>query len=200
MSCELKDILSRVDHTLLAQGARWEEIRTICDDGIRYGCASVCIPASYVKKAAEYVKNDYWFRPGGFAEPLLNATVPHAAALLMPPILRSAPAIPVYHDQRIMLTLRQSLKALQEDEYLLIFPEKQNGWHSYEQKISTGWMRLGELWYRASGRALKIYPVHIDTEKHVFRVSAPVWYDPARRFEEQEKELEDKLTRGIRGR
>ena len=55
MSCELKDILSRVDHTLLAQSARWEEIRTICDDGIRYGCASVCIPASYVKKAADYV-------------------------------------------------------------------------------------------------------------------------------------------------
>ena len=55
MRPELQEILSRVDHTLLAQGATWEEIRTICDDGIRYGCASVCIPASYVKQAAEYV-------------------------------------------------------------------------------------------------------------------------------------------------
>jgi len=52
---ELKDILSKVDHTLLSQTATWEEIRAICDDGIRYGCASVCIPASYVKQAAEYV-------------------------------------------------------------------------------------------------------------------------------------------------
>ncbi len=52
---ELKDILSRCDHTLLAQGASWEEIRTLCDDGIQYGCASVCIPASYVSRAAEYV-------------------------------------------------------------------------------------------------------------------------------------------------
>lgn len=51
---ELKDILSKVDHTLLSQTATWEEIRAICDDGIRYGCASVCIPASYVKQAAEY--------------------------------------------------------------------------------------------------------------------------------------------------
>ena len=52
---ELRDILSRVDHTLLAQGATWKEIQAICDDGIKYGCASVCIPASYVKQAAEYV-------------------------------------------------------------------------------------------------------------------------------------------------
>ena len=51
---ELKEILGKCDHTLLAQGATWEEIKTICDDGIRYGCASVCIPASYVRRAAEY--------------------------------------------------------------------------------------------------------------------------------------------------
>ena len=55
MNNELKSILSRVDHTLLAQSATWNEIKAICDDGIRYGCASVCIPASYVKQAAEYV-------------------------------------------------------------------------------------------------------------------------------------------------
>jgi len=55
MDKELQDILSRVDHTLLAQGATWKEIKAICDDGIKYGCASVCIPASYVKQAAEFV-------------------------------------------------------------------------------------------------------------------------------------------------
>ena len=55
MNAQLQNILSKVDHTLLAQGATWEQIRAICDDGIRYGCASVCIPASYVRQAAEYV-------------------------------------------------------------------------------------------------------------------------------------------------
>ena len=53
---ELKDILSKCDHTLLAQTATWDEIKAICDDGMKYGCASVCIPASYVKQAAEYVQ------------------------------------------------------------------------------------------------------------------------------------------------
>lgn len=51
-----KDILSRVDHTLLAQTATWAEIKEILDDAIKYKTASACIPAAYVKQAAEYVK------------------------------------------------------------------------------------------------------------------------------------------------
>ncbi len=52
---EIKEILSRVDHTLLSVNATWEEIKAICDDGINYACASVCIPPCYVKQAKEYV-------------------------------------------------------------------------------------------------------------------------------------------------
>lgn len=53
---EKKDILKIVDHTLLAQTATWEEIRQILDDAVKYGTASACIPAAYVKQAAEYVE------------------------------------------------------------------------------------------------------------------------------------------------
>lgn len=52
---DIKEILSAVDHTLLSQSATWEQIKTICDDGINYGTASVCIPPSFVKKAKDYV-------------------------------------------------------------------------------------------------------------------------------------------------
>ena len=52
---ELRDILSKVDHTLLRQTATWEEIRTLCDDGVRYGTASVCIPPSYIARAHNYL-------------------------------------------------------------------------------------------------------------------------------------------------
>lgn len=52
---DIKEILSKVDHTLLSQSATWEEIKAICDDGIKYETASVCIPASFVKQAKEYV-------------------------------------------------------------------------------------------------------------------------------------------------
>lgn len=52
---ELKHILAACDHTLLAQTATWEQIKAICDDGMKYETASVCIPASYVKQAKDYV-------------------------------------------------------------------------------------------------------------------------------------------------
>ena len=52
---ELKDILARCDHTLLGQTATWEDIKAICDDGMKYHTASVCIPAAYVRQAKEYV-------------------------------------------------------------------------------------------------------------------------------------------------
>lgn len=50
------EILSKVDHTLLAQTAAWEEIRQICDDAVTFGTASVCIPPAYVKPAGEYLE------------------------------------------------------------------------------------------------------------------------------------------------
>ncbi len=53
---EKKDILKTVDHTLLTQTATWEEIRGILDEGIKYNTASACIPAAYVKQAADYVE------------------------------------------------------------------------------------------------------------------------------------------------
>ena len=49
------EILKHVDHTLLAQDATWEDIRQILDDAVAYGTASACIPAAYVRRAADYV-------------------------------------------------------------------------------------------------------------------------------------------------
>ena len=52
---DIKEILSKCDHTLLGQTATWEDIKAICDDGMKYKTASVCIPPSFVKRAKEYV-------------------------------------------------------------------------------------------------------------------------------------------------
>lgn len=54
---EIKEILSICDHTLLKQDAVWEDIKKICDDGMEYKTASVCIPPAFVKQAKEYVKD-----------------------------------------------------------------------------------------------------------------------------------------------
>ena len=52
---ELKEILAKCDHTLLGKTATWADIKAICDDGMKFETASVCIPASFVKQAKEYV-------------------------------------------------------------------------------------------------------------------------------------------------
>lgn len=51
---DLQKIFSAVDHTLLSPAATWEQIRTVCEDGMKYKTASVCIPAAYVAKAKDY--------------------------------------------------------------------------------------------------------------------------------------------------
>lgn len=52
---DIKEILGKVDHTLLKPESTWEQIKAICDDGMKYETASVCIPPAFVKQAAEYV-------------------------------------------------------------------------------------------------------------------------------------------------
>lgn len=55
---DIRDILKKVDHTYLKQYAVWDEIKRICDEGMKYGTASVCIPPSFVKRACEYTKGN----------------------------------------------------------------------------------------------------------------------------------------------
>lgn len=55
---DVKEILSKCDHTLLGQTATWQDIQAICDDGMKYKTASVCIPPCYVKEAKDYVKDN----------------------------------------------------------------------------------------------------------------------------------------------
>ena len=53
---DIKNILEKVDHTILTQDATWKQVKEICDDGMKYETASVCIPPAFVKQAAEYVE------------------------------------------------------------------------------------------------------------------------------------------------
>ena len=85
---ELKDILAKCDHTLLTQTATWAEIKGVCDDGMKYHTASVCIPASYVKVNGDiYAKIQYNYAPDENMEPLNDAESTIAVEELMTPIV-----------------------------------------------------------------------------------------------------------------
>jgi len=151
------------------------------------------------KTARAFIRREGWWRKGSFMEPVHRTVIPVLAGAAVPPVLRSLPHIPVYTDRRIMLTLRESTRVLRRDECVVIFPEAPAQAASGRRPwISTGFLRLGELGYRACGRALKFYPVRVNREKRLFEVGKPVRYDPARRFSEQEKEIADQLAAWLR--
>ncbi len=151
------------------------------------------------KTCPAYVRQDYWWKPGCRMEPLYNATLPYLAAAVLPPVLKSAPTIPVYHDARVMTTMRQSLRFLKEGEQVVIFPEQPSGYLSHHDWINTGWLNITTLYHRATGKPLRMYPVHIDTHNHVFRIARPIAVDPARSLEEQTPEIVEARARGLRG-
>lgn len=151
------------------------------------------------KLVPAYVRQDYWWKPGCWAEPLLNVTLPYMAAAVLPPILRTVPGVPVYHDMRVMTTMRQSLRLLKEGKHLVIFPEQPSGWQSHHMWINTGFLQIAPMYYKATGKALKFWPVHIDYKKHAFQVAAPIAFDPERSLAEQTPEIEKVLAHGLRG-
>ena len=151
------------------------------------------------KECPAYVRQDYWWKPESKLAPLYSATIPYIAAAIIPPILTSAPTIPVYHDIRIMSTMHKSVDFMQKGGHIVIFPEQPSGFQSHHDWLNTGWMPLCTMWQRKSGRNVRLYPVHIDYKKHVFHVKAPLVWDGERSVEEQRDALAEAIGRGLRG-
>ncbi len=146
-----------------------------------------------------YVRQDYWWKPGCKMEWLYTRTIPYIAAAIIPPVLRRAPTILVYHDMRVMTTMRQSLRWLKDGKHLIIFPEQPSGYGSHHNWINTGFLQIAPMYYKATGKALRFYPVHIDYKEHVYRIAKPIAFDPERTLEEQTEEIAAVLAAGLRG-
>jgi hypothetical protein len=156
------------------------------------------------KEVPAYVRQDYWWEPGCKLEPLYNATIPYIAAALIPPVLKSAPTIPVYHPPAdtkfsVVTTIRASIAALEEGKHIVIFPEQPSGYKEHHTWINMEWLYLASVYQRRTGKNLRIYPVHIDQENRMFRIAKPVMLDPERSLDEQKPEIERILAAGLRG-
>lgn len=149
------------------------------------------------KQVPAYVRQDYWWKPGCFLEPLYNATLPYMAAAVLPPILRSVPGVPVYHDMQVIKTFRKSIEYLRQNDHLIIFPQQPSGYQSHHMELNRGFLQIAPMAYRTLGLALKFYPVHIDYKQRRFIVGTPVKYDSAVSLKEQEDRLLDGIAAGI---
>ena len=152
------------------------------------------------KEIPAYVRQDYWWEPGCFFEPLLNMTLPYLMALLLPPILGSVPGVPVYHDNRVIRTFRKSLEYVAQGHHLVIFSEQPAGHGSSEMELNRGFLQVAPLICKRTGKALKFYPVHVDRAARRITVSKPVPYDPALPLKEQEDGIIQALSKSILGK
>ncbi len=149
------------------------------------------------KAVPAYVRQDYWWQPGCLMEPLYNITLPYIAAILLPPLLKSAPGVPVYHDARGVKTFRQSIRHLKNGNCLIIFPEQPSGYQSHHTWINEGFLQIAPLAYRTLGIALKFYPVHLDHKNHLFHVSKPIRYEPGVPLDAQKPAMIEAIRQGI---
>ncbi len=149
------------------------------------------------KLVPAYVRQDYWWEPGCKMEPFYSATVPYIAAAVVPPILRSAPGVPVYHDSRVIKTFRRSIELLKEGKNMIIFTEQPAGHGLSGSELNKGWLQLLPMAWRTVKVALKVYPVHIDLEKRRITVSRPVAFDPELPLAQQEESILNAVKAGI---
>ncbi|MCE5343896.1 MAG: hypothetical protein LLF96_10010 [Eubacteriales bacterium] len=147
-----------------------------------------------------YVRQDYWWDPQSRWAPVLAHTLPYIAAAVLPPILRTTPTVPVYHDIRVIRTLRESLRILKEGEHLVIFPEQPSGHGTHEQELNRGFLQIAPVYVRATGKPLAFWPVCIDTIARVFRIGKPQYFDTLMTLETQADALIEALARGIGAR
>ncbi len=148
------------------------------------------------KLVPAYVRQDYWWDPKDRLAPLYDKTIPYITALLLPPILKSVPNVPVYHGARAMTTLRESVKLLEKGESLFIFPGIPDGYKSHSgTRINEGFLYLLPMVYKKTGKVIRIWPMHLD--RHAFHVRAPILFDPERPLQEQIPDLCRRISDGI---
>jgi len=150
------------------------------------------------KNLPAYIRNDDWWNPNSKLAWLYNITVPYICALLLPPIMKSTPGIPVYYDAHVTSTFRKSTEAFKNGESIVIFAQLPNGYESHDEHLIKGFLLIAPLAWRRCGIRLKFYPVHMDHQNGQIDVMKPIQYDPDRTHEEQEKEFLDYLEPLVR--
>lgn len=167
----------------------------------RKNCYFWIISTMFDRKAVpDYIRKDGWWKPGGRLEPVLSRVVTAAVSLIIPPVFNHVKAIPVFHDNRIINTFRQSVRVMKSGSNIVIFPEIPVGPSIYKENISDGWLHIGELWSRITGECLRIYPAYADTKRRMIRIARPALYEPKRDFDEQKKEIIPYVESIIRNR
>ena len=150
------------------------------------------------KTTPDYVRNDHWWDENSRLALLWSAVIPPLVSLILPPILRSVPHIPVHHDGRAVSAIKESLRLLQDGKNVVIFPEMTTGYRQPDpEKMNEGWLMLLPMYARRAGKPLKVWPVRLDLENKKMRIRAPFVMEENIPLRDQTPDLSRKVLRGI---
>ena len=96
----------------------------------------------------------------------------------IPPLLIQSGTIPVYHDSRILTTLRESMHALEEGSDLVIFAESPVRYSEFVNELQPGFTDIARLWYKKTRKCLAFYPFYVEKQNRVISIGKPIRYDP----------------------
>lgn len=105
--------------------------------------------------------------------------------------------IPVYHNMKIKYTLDRSMEALENGSDLVIFAESNNDYSKYIANLQTGFVILGKMYYKSTGKLLNFYPTYLSKKRKRIMVGKPIKYDPNISLNENRKIINKYLIENI---
>lgn len=175
----------------------------VCNHDRAYGPIAMCVQFDHCKELRPwinhevlsfktmppYVRQDYWYPPDKWYTKILDYTAAYFYSLIIPPIMRGSACIPVYHDTKVMSTLRASVDAIRQGHHIMLFPEHPSGYGEYSADVFTGFVSLGRLVQRRTGKTVSFYPTFVDWKAREIRVGAPIRYNSQENFELQAENI-----------
>ncbi|MDD3244111.1 MAG: hypothetical protein PHD32_10355 [Eubacteriales bacterium] len=152
----------------------------------------VCFPQDFT----EYAMMDFWPKAPKALRPLLRA-VYRGGSFLLPHIMCGMEAVPVYRDQRSIITFRKSVQTLGEGLDLVVFAETDRPFSPYVNDMDAGFADVGNFYRAAKKKALPFYPVYVCRALRRICVGEPVYCDPTLPAQENRTLIAREMTAGI---
>lgn len=149
-----------------------------------------------MREVPAYTYRDFW---GG--KPKSIRWIYRPLSYIMAPfcvsIFNNAHAIPVYRDTRVMMTLRKTVKKLNEGANIVIFPEHDAPHNHIVNDFQTKFIETARLYHRRTGKALAFVPMYVAPAFHATYIGKPIRYDPTAPALEEERRIADALMQAI---
>ncbi|MCI2082791.1 MAG: hypothetical protein LKK19_03545 [Bacteroidales bacterium] len=153
-----------------------------------------------INKMLEPEKVEAQLRPGinrmfGWVPVKIRKKLPGIFKNIVLYVLKSMRPIPVYRDgvREVIETFNNTVKALEQDDNILLFPEKKSYESEGVSQLYTGFAQIGNLYYRETGKQITFYPIYISRKNQKMRIGPSVTFDPSRPKAEEKQRIADAL-------